>query len=138
MANATSKIILLDGNRNAIVRFAGVLDTADVIDTVTLANFTNNDRNNKFVGFRVNRLRFAIDPNLGVSLFWNASTPRLIAGLAGTGKMDLQKSGGLQPVQADAGFDGAINFATNGYATRESVGTKANYFVDLELTKLYT
>lgn len=138
MANSTLKLITLDGWRNAVVQLSGVLDTADVTDTIALAAFTNNEQNKTLNAFRINRLRFAVDPNLGISLFWNATTPRLIAGLAGTGKLDFSKTGGLLPVTADVGFNGTINFATNGYATRVTPGTKANYTLDLEMVKLYT
>lgn len=138
MANSTLKLITLDGWRNAVVQLAGVLDTADVTDTIALSAFTNNEQNKTLNAFRINKLRFAVDPNLGLSLFWNATTPILIVGLAGTGKLDYSKTGGLLPNQAATGFNGTINFATNGYSTRVTPGTKANYSLEIEMVKLYT
>lgn len=134
MANATASIIAEEGPRNAVVRLTGVLDTSNVTLTpaITLANFTNNDKGLNFTAFRVDHVSYVISDQLEIQLQWNATTPQNIFALAGRGHIGNWDSGGLQPNQGAAGFDGSINLITTGW----TAGTQ-NYTILIDLVKLY-
>lgn len=133
MANATSKKILEDGYRNAVVLLTGVLDTsnATLSPAVQLADFTNNDAG-IFKGFRIDKVAYSISDQLALQLYWNATTPQIIVALAGRGHMKFRCDSGLQPVSGAAGFNGALNLSSTGWASGIQV-----YSVLLEMVKIY-
>lgn len=135
MANATAKRIVLDGPRNAVVELTGILDTsnAGITPAIQKSDFTNNDVRMTLTGFRVDEIQYSITDQLVVNLFWNATADRLIAALAGRGKQCYQFAGGLQPVPADAGYDGNIDLTTTGWAS----GIQT-YTLFIKLIKLYS
>lgn len=142
MANAFTKRIVEDGYRNAVVELVGILDTniaaSTQVQQVLKSDFTNNDTMRKaFSGFRVDTIQFSMSDGMYVSLFWDATTDRTIAALAGHHTFEFvdNRGTGLQPVPADAGYTGDIN--VNAYAPTAAT-TNVVYTIMLNLTKLYT
>lgn len=136
MANATTKRILEDGPRNAVVLLTGILDTsnASLTPAIQLADFTNNaSETGPLRSFRLDKVSYSIADQLQAQLYWNATTPQVMVALAGRGHLKFKPSSGLQPAnRLAAGFDGAINLITTGWAS----GIQ-NYSVLLELVKVY-
>jgi hypothetical protein len=136
MANATATKIVEEGKRNAVVQLTGILDTSNAALTsvIQLSNFTNKDAaSGRFVGLRIDKISYSIGDQLQLTLHWKATTPQVIAAIAGRGHLKYKPVGGLKPNTGAAGFDGAINLATTGWAS----GTQ-NYTVLLEMVKIYT
>jgi hypothetical protein len=136
MANVTAKKIIVDGHVNAVVQLTGVLDTSDatIAPAVVIADFTQNDpRMTALLGFQVRKIEFSVGDALQVQLEWNATTPQHLAELAGQGELCYEFAGGMNPATGAAGFNGALNLRTTGWAT----GTRL-YTVLLYLNKLYT
>lgn len=135
MANRLDRQIMSDGWRGGEVRFTGVLDSSDVSLTpaLSLSDFTNNDVLQRLVGLRVDKIEFAVGPNLEIILEWNAASPQLLAALTYASKQKYECYGGLLPNQLNPGYDGAINLNTQGF----SVGTPAVYTVFMSFVKLY-
>ena len=129
MANSTSTQLLVDGPRNVVVKFEGVLDTSDlssttVLDPATLSAVGANGEKATRLG--IEKITFNIEDTLGVNLFWDASTPVRIESLVGRGKMTHYKFGGLKTSAGTwnsdgsftpaAGFTGKITATTQGWA----------------------
>lgn len=136
MANTLERQITLDGWRNCVVKFTGVLDTSDAIETPALAltDLSNNDPTARLWGFRVDLLEWSMSNNLEIVLEWNSANPQQIHPLAGRGRINSWNYGGFLPDRTRPGFDGAINLRTQTYAP----GTIANFSITLELIKLYS
>lgn len=136
MANVTTKKILQEGPRNAIVKLTGILDTADVSLTsvITKADFTNNDPNLTLIGFRLDFVEYSMSNNAEINLFWNGTVPEQMIPIAGRGRFGGRNYGGINPTTTALGYDGSINLVTTGWAG----GLITNYTVILELVKLYT
>lgn len=136
MANVTTKRIMQDGFRNAIVALHGVLDTANDTQSITLGDFTNNDlRTNSlgvFNGFRIDRIFFSMSQQLSAKLEWHATTQQPLFNLVGYDDWDFTMIGGLQPNVGAAGYNGTIDLTTVGWASGVQV-----YSIILECTKLY-
>jgi hypothetical protein len=137
MANQVDARILEEGHRNATVRITAFMDTSDVSLTPAFAvtSFVANDPNqSKLLGFRVDWLQYAVDPDIVVRLYWNAAAPQLIATLADSNDLIFKKGSGLLPANMlAAGFDGSINCSTAGY----SAGANTGFTCIMTLTKLY-
>jgi hypothetical protein len=144
MANAYSSLIQEDGPRNAVIKITGVLDSTDAVlePAVTLSDFTNNapySPNGYFVGFRIDHIWHSIGDGLEVQIQWNGRNPQPIFAVAGRGRESFDRNGGLQPNQANPGYDGSINVFTTGYGTGENAGmTIQNFTLTLEMVKLYS
>lgn len=136
MANVTNKRILEDGWRNAVVLLTGILDTsnASLTSTVVKGDFTNNGTAEGVLkAFRIDKISYSIADQLQVQLYWNATTPQVMAALAGRGHMKFRCVSGLQPANvAAAGFDGSLNLITTGWASGAQ-----NYSILLEMVKVY-
>jgi len=126
MANASTIQILEDGQRNAIVKLTGVLDTSDqaLTQVIEPASYSPVP-----AGFRIDHIDYSISDQLEVQLLWEASTNVLILPLAGRGRMSFWNFGGLQN-NAGAGKTGGILLKTTGWAS----GTQV-YSLVLELVK---
>jgi hypothetical protein len=135
MANLIERQITLEGQRNVVVKWAGVLDTSDFTLTSALAvgDCKYNDPQNKLVGFRLDMVEWSISQGLEITVSWNAQTPQLIVPLAGRGRINMWNYGGYVPDQTRPGFDGSINLVSAAYVP----GSKANFVITLELIKLY-
>jgi hypothetical protein len=136
MANATALKIIADGHNNAIAQLTGVLDTSNVsiAPAIVIADFTANDPKMKAIlGFQIASIQFSVGSQLQIQLQWQATTPQLIAGIQDVGELCYESLGGIRPVTGAAGFNGAINLITTGWAS----GTQL-YTVVLFMQKLYT
>lgn len=131
MANNVTTQILVDGARNVVVKFEGVLDTSDlastvVVDPAALAGIDNTG-SRKATGFRIKKLTYNVKPNLSLNLFWDGATPGRIEELTGVDNTIFEQ------------FDGLTNNATSptGKITATTTGWSgiATFACVLELTK---
>ena len=126
MANAVNTQILVDGERNAVVKITGVLDTSDVaIQQIVLPSSFSPVPNQ----FRIDYIDYAIADGLEIRIFWDAPTPVDILPIAGRGRMAFWNFGGLQ--NNAVGATGAIDLSTHGWAT----GDILNFSLVLEMVK---
>lgn len=133
MANVTSIQTLVDGPRNVVIKYDGILDTSDVSSTTLIdpASLSAIDVNNTLpTKVRIDRVFFDVEDGLAVYLYWDATTPVRIAELAGRGKMYAGKYGGLTN-NAGAGKTGKVLVATQGW----SAGTTLSFTLILECVK---
>lgn len=136
MANQVDSQIVEEGYRNALVRVAGFMDTSDITLTpaFTLAQFVANDpAYRSLLGFRVDWLQYAVDPDIVVVLQWNSASPQLIATVADSNDLSFKEVGGLKPNTQLSGYDGSINIYTKGYTP----GGNTGFTVLMSLVKLY-
>lgn len=135
MANVLDRQITLDGWRNAVVKWTGVLDSGNVteIGALKLEDLPNSDKNLYLKGLRVDMLEYSIGQGLEVQLEWDGLVPQQIYPLAGRGKIHSWSYGGFLPDTMRTGYNGNINLKTTGY----QAGTVQNFTVVLELVKLY-
>ena len=135
MANDLERQITLDGWRNCVVKFTGVIDSADVVwaPALSLSDCTNNESRVNLIGFRVDLVEWSLSQGLELVLEWNSTDPQQIYPLAGRGRINGWNYGGFTPDQLRPGFDGGINLRTQAY----DPGTIANFTIVLELIKLY-
>jgi hypothetical protein len=119
MANTTSVQILVDGPRNVVVKFEGVLDTSDLASTVVVdpATLSQIDAayNKSASRLTIRKITYNIEDSLSINLFWDATTPVRIEELVGRGKMDHRNFGGLVN-NAGTGVTGKITATTQGWA----------------------
>lgn len=134
MANAYNMQIVEEGPRNAVVKLVGILDTANasLASVIELSDFTNNEPRKTLNGLRLMRLDYAMSDALSVILEWSATTDQLIAVVSGRGQLCLEDISGTGPNRGAAGYDGAIDLATVGWAS----GTQV-YTLILKFRKLY-
>lgn len=126
MANSHNEQIIIDGDRNVVVKCTGILDTSNqslitVVDVTTLVPQPTM--------VRIDYIDYSISDQLEVQLLWDATTDDVIMPLAGRGRMGFCEFGGIQNPQS-AGFNGNILLQTTGWAS----GTQI-YTVILELVK---
>ena len=136
MANVLERQITLDGWRNAVVKFTGVLDSSDAIEVpaLRLTDLVNNETMATLVGLRVDIIEWSLSNGLEMVLEWNSTNPQQIYPIAGRGKINAWNYGGYLPDRTRPGYDGAINLRSLTYAP----GTIANFSVQVEFIKLYT
>lgn len=135
MANLIERQITLEGQRNVVVKWVGVLDTANftLIPALALSECLNNLPGNRLVGFRIDKAQWAISDGLQVIATWASASPQLIAAFSGANHLCAEDVGGWNPDRARAGFTGAINLASAGY----SPGSAASFTLTLDLVKRY-
>ena len=118
MANSTTTQILLDGPRNVVVKFEGVLDTSDLASTVVLdpATLQGIDFSGKVKAkdLQIMEVQFVVEDLLSVNLFWDATTPVRIEEFVGRGRSKYRDFGGLIN-NAGAGVTGKITATTQGW-----------------------
>jgi hypothetical protein len=135
MANATTKRILADGYRNAVVELIGVLDTSNATLEPAIdisADFTNNDPSaGTLNGLAICEIRYSISDQLAVQIEYDATADQPIAALAGRGKVCFPNF--VTPNRAAAGYTGDIDVITTGWAS----GIQT-YTLVIEAIKLYT
>ena len=127
MANTVTSQTLLDGDRNLVMLFTGLLDTSNESRTikVDVSGFAPAPTK-----VRVDTIRHLISPGLIVILDWDASTPVRFAALTGYDEVEAKCFGGIQN-NAGTGVTGDIYLTTAGYAS----GSLA-YTIILEMTKV--
>jgi hypothetical protein len=130
MANATTEITLLDGDRNVVILANGVLDTSNVspartiVDVSTLLPLPT--------GIRLDKVTYSISSQLSVQLAWDA-TADVICLTIGEDQFqahDFSDYGGI-PNNSGAGKTGDVVFTTIGAAAGD------RYTIILELSKNY-
>ena len=117
MANSTSSQIMLDGPRNVIIKYEGILDTADlalvtVLDPALLAGIDNTGTV-KAKKLQITDILFVVQDLLVVELFWDATTPQRIESFTGRGHGKYEAFGGIVN-NAGAGVTGKILASTQG------------------------
>jgi hypothetical protein len=113
MANTVTSQILIDGDRNLVMLFTGLLDTSNESRVIKVDVSGLVPAPTKV---RVDRIEYAISGGLIVILDWDASTPVRFAALSGQGEVEACKFGGLQN-SAGAGVTGDIFLTTAGYTS---------------------
>lgn len=119
MANSVTTQIILDGARNVVVKFEGVLDTSDyaltkIIDITTLSALGGRP-NQSATKLAIDKITYNVEDGLSVNLFWEgASVDTRIEELTGRGCMKYFHFGGL-PNNA-ASPTGSIKASTQGWA----------------------
>ena len=111
MANSLTTQILEDGDRNAVVKVVGVVDSSDLAYTVIVdpASYTPN-----LGKFRVDVIKFTVESGLTVRLYWDAAVPVVMHTFDGAGKNDARRFGGLQNDAVSP--SGRIAVQTEGWA----------------------
>jgi len=115
MANATTEITLLDGDRNVVILANGVLDTSNVttrtlIDPALLAPIAT--------GLRIDKVSYSMSVQLSCQLLWDATADVVALTLNGFGHFRFKPSSGLlQPTPLGAGSNGKLLLTTTGWAS---------------------
>lgn len=143
MANTVVTQIVADGPKNAVVNIVGQLDTDEdelvVVDAVDMSDFTNNDASATLNGFRIDKILFCNSEGLAMRLFWDATTPQIIAGLAGGhGEFCYEPYNGLQPAVGAAGYTGDIDLTVNNIDVTAGSLPIQTFTIQLCMTKIYT
>lgn len=131
MANSFTTQILEEGQRNAIVKLTGVLDTSDLALTTAIDITTLNQAG---IGYtptqvRIDHIDYSISDQIEIQLWWDATTDVIIMPLAGRGRLMFWNFGGLTN-NSGAGKTGNILIKTTGW----TLGTQV-FSVVLELVK---
>lgn len=120
MANTVTTQVILDGPRNAVIKVTGFVDTSNlasttIIDPALLAGIDNTGTI-KAAKFRILELNYNIEDLLTAILTWDATTPVVFdSGLAGRGKIEGKRYGGLTNNAATAGRTGKLLLTTQGW-----------------------
>jgi hypothetical protein len=125
MADAVTSQILMDGERNAVMKFTNVSDgTGEAavlkVDVSTLSGAPTS--------VRIDRIDYDI-AGMAVNIQWDATTDVTCLVLAGHGSLDFNCIGGLQN-NAGAGKTGDILFTTIGHSANDT------YSIVLHLKKV--
>lgn len=114
MANAVTTQILIDGDRNAVVKIVGLLDTANYANTTVIdpASFLPVPTD-----FRVDQIDYSISSQLSVQLLWDATTDDVMVALYGAQKIKAGCDYGGLTNPRSAGVTGKINLLTTGWAS---------------------
>lgn len=123
MANALNKQVLEDGPSNAIVKIDLENDTSDTAETVVVDPATLNATFPPSNQLRVDEIQYSIQDGWYVTLFWKATTSKVMVTLSGRGMFPVGPNyGGLQN-NAGAGKTGQISLSTTGYSSGTMVAT---------------
>lgn len=116
MANVTSVQVLEEGPRNVVVKMTGVLDTSDLAATLfaDVSTFTCGGTRPAPTQVRIDRLWFAVQDPLAVSVLWDATTDVLAHSCSDSQDFSFRKFGGLQN-NAGAGKTGDVMISTSGW-----------------------
>lgn len=133
MANSTALQTIVDGPRNVVIKYEGVLDTSNlssstVVDPALLSDMDINGV--KASQLRINKIVYDVEDGLALNLYWDATTPVPIWNLVGRGKIDAWRFGGI-PNNAGAGKTGKITADTQGWTST----TTLSFTIILELVK---
>lgn len=133
MANLIERQISLEGQRNVIVKWTGVLDTSNFAlrPALALGDCLYNDPQNRLVGLRLMKAEWTIGRDLQLILAWSGTVPQQMAPLAGRGC--IESRGGFAPDRTRTGYTGGIDLSSRDYTP----GTTAIFTVVLEFIKLY-
>ena len=134
MADAVTTQIIIDGERNCVMKFTNVSDGSgeSAVAKVDVSALAANANGTACSEVRIMRVSHAI-VGMSVQLFFNASTNVLAMELAesSNGHMDFKDFGGI-PNNAGSGKNGDILFTTKGHSSGDT------YSITLEMTKVYS
>jgi len=116
MANVLNAQVLVDGVHNYVLKYTGVLDTAD-LSAVTLVDVSG--LNGAPSRVTIEKVEYSISDGLEVDLLWDATADVLCMALSGQGELCGESFGGF-PNNAGSGVTGDILITTAGFATRDS------------------
>lgn len=124
MADAVASQTIIDGPRNAVMKFTNLSDGTGEsavlkVDVSALSGAPST--------VRIDRIHYSVN-GMVVTMLWDATTDVRIMELAGDGWFDFRAFGGL-PNNAGAGVTGDILFTTVGASLNDS------YSIVLEMTK---
>lgn len=124
MADAVTSQIVVDGARNAVMKFTNLSDGTgeSAVKKVTAASLVGAPAKVK-----IQKIHYSVF-GMSVRLLWDASSPVAIADLQGDGWMDCERFGGLIN-NAGAGVTGDILLTTAGHSSGDS------YTIILEMVK---
>lgn len=112
MADAVASQTLVDGHRNAVMKFTSISDGTgeSAVVKVDVSALSGAPAE-----VRIDKIEFAT-AGMGVDILWDASTPALAAHLPAdrTGTLDFCDIGGLVNTNA-SGWTGDIKFTTVGH-----------------------
>ena len=134
--NILERQITHEGQRNVVVKFTGVLDEGDFIESpaIRLSEMANNDSvAGPLTGFRVDMIEWSMSNGLEVMIEWDSQNPQQLFPISGRGRINAWNYGGYLPDTSRIGYTGDISIKSAGYAA----GRVANFTVALELIKLY-
>lgn len=126
MANSNNQQILIDGDRNVVVKCVAILDTANlastlIVDVSALVPAATT--------VRIDCIHYSITDQLAVQLLWDATADDVGLVLAGRGCIEAKDFGGiLNPLSA--GTTGDLLLQTTGWASGSQ-----GYTIILEMTK---
>ena len=122
MTNSVTFQTLEEGQRNIIVKAAGVLDTSDYsLNTFISAASSNQSGTGATpTQLRIDHIDYSISDQIEVQLWWDATTDVIIMPLAGRGRMSFWNFGGLIN-NAGAGKTGDILIKTTGWTSGTQV-----------------
>lgn len=126
MANTVTSHTLIDGDRNLVMLFTGLLDTSNESRVVKVDVSTFVPAATKV---KINKIQWIVSSQLTVILDWDATTPVRFLTLVGYDELCAKDFGGLQN-NAGAGITGDIYLTTVGWAS----GSQA-YSIILEMVK---
>lgn len=124
MADAVSSQTIIDGARNAVMKFTNLSDGTGEsavlkVDVSALSGAPSE--------VTIQRIHYCVN-GMVATLLWDATTDVRIVELAGDGTLDFTSFGGL-PNNAGAGVTGDILLTTTGASLGDS------YSIILEMTK---
>jgi hypothetical protein len=145
MANQVTTQILIDNERNVVIKLDGFLDTSDVsplttlLDPATLASVNSSGLNaQKATSLAISKVIFDVEDALAVDLYWDATTAVPIWHFVGRGKVDARHFGNIQLKGSSgvantipAGATGKILYDTQGWST----GAKLSFTLIIECIK---
>lgn len=152
MANAVQVHILQDGPRNTIAVFTGELDTStagppEVLEAYNVKLNPATYRSTYSLGpygtpstWRIDFIEFALSDGLAVNLYWDATTPQIIAPFVGRGNKHFKNFGGWSgyTAQSSPGWTGGIGLSASLLtgATAPTPGTEPyTYMIVLDLVQ---
>ncbi len=134
MADAVTSQTIIDGERNAVMKFTNVSDGTgeSAVAKVDVSALAPNAEGKACSEVRVMRISHAV-VGMSVQLFFDATSNVLVAELAesSNGHMEFQDFGGI-PNNAGSGKTGDILFTTKGHSSGDT------YSIVLEMVKVYS
>ena len=139
MTTTTSIQTLVDGPRNVVIKYEGTLTTTDatykqIVLPSLLSDFDINGV--KANRLRINKIIYDVEDLLTVNLLWEdttAASNKIIWNLAGRGKVDAWRYGGIINNDTPAPTGGITSSFDY-----EGTGQKLTFTIILELVKQHT
>ncbi len=140
MANTVTTQTIIDGPRNTVVKWTGLLDTSNEAYVVKLNPASYTTSYPRPTTWAIKFLEFAISDGLELQLFWDATTPIIVMPFAGRGNKHFHNFGGLQNnARGTTGYTGSLGLSATqlpGYTYTS--GQPFVYTVVLDLIKQFT